>query len=116
VQIMMDRLMLRVAGFRRIWCARRYRALDAHASTMFRRRRRRSSKRSIRCAARRATTIVLVAPRRSRRGVDRIESGRVDAEHRSLPKHGAAMVAIGEEAGSLDSMLSKVADFYESRG
>jgi len=24
------------------------------------------------------------------------------------------MVAIGEEAGSLDSMLSKVADFYEA--
>ena len=25
------------------------------------------------------------------------------------------MVAIGEESGSLDEMLSKVADFYEAR-
>lgn len=34
-------------------------------------------------------------------------------DHRVFPPLVTQMIAIGEETGSLDEMLSKVADFYE---
>jgi type IV pilus assembly protein PilC len=61
----------------------------------------------------RATTSITRRRSGSSRRFDRHEPHDGDGQHEVFPSMVLQMCAIGEEAGALDAMLGKVADFYE---
>jgi hypothetical protein len=73
------------------------------------------SRRSTRWAAPRATRLRRRDQARSRRKSRPAPASPWRCRRRRVPRDGAADGAIGEESGSLDAMLGKVADFYERR-
>ena len=91
------------------------RALDAHAADDVRGRRSAGQNRSTPSAAPRATRCYAARDQaHPDRRQHRHQPHQRDVQHRDLfPTMVLQMTQIGEESGSLDGMLGKVADFYE---